>query len=525
MSPIHPAQNHGLLKIPSPPSSDPRSSVKAWPGAGMVLSVGMGVGALLDRIGGLKSLLDAPVRHVINRGELGKPSPELMKVTLNRCVAMIREECLNRKQSWSSLAKELFDAVAPDGLTRPVTDPRFRQDLENLVGSKFTPKNKVKILADGPASFDKRYRLIKKATDRIYLMSYQINEDETSMRMAELLAKAARRGVDVRVLVDKKTALSQSNSKALEKMRGAGVIINLWDRPKNPLVSLHGKIFVADDQAIVGGMNCGNSYSWRWQVASEDGSPRYRDTDLLVKGSKSVGQACEEFTKRWNEVASDTDQLPVESKFRKDDVERCSVTSAKPDSQYPPTKTRNADVMVISQCPDTDEHLKLAKATLKLILSAQHSIDIQNAYILNLPPVQQALKSAVARGVDVRVLTNSRETAAESIVATPSMRALKELAKAGVKVYLRTDSYLHSKIMVVDREYSVCGSFNLHPRSMRYDNEVMAVVHNRKFAGRLTALMNYDVRKAVAQRVGEEQITWKENLESLLAEKVFFDHL
>jgi phosphoribosylanthranilate isomerase len=58
------------------------------------------------------------------------------------------------------------------------------------------------------------------------------------------------------------------------------------------------------------------------------------------------------------------------------------------------------------------------------------------------------------------------------------------LLKRGIRIYERQDRMLHSKAMVIDGQWSVIGSCNLDPRSLRLNLEFFAVIHAPQVAAR-----------------------------------------
>lgn len=483
----------------------------------------------LDRKGLLERFLAWPVHLVVKRGALGRPCKELEQVELKRVVGMIREErgAARSRRSWDTIGKAARDAVAPDGTATPIADPRFGRELEQVIGAKFTPGNKVKLLPDGPAAFDKRYRLIEKAKERLYVATFRVEDDATGVKFSQDMAAAARRGVDVRLLIDGKTAFRQPNTETLDVMREAGVKIAMWSDKRHPLLGLHSKVFVADDQAIVGGMNYGDCYSHGWQVqGAVDTYGWWRDTDMLAKGP-AAAEAVGEFAARWNEVCDSADTLKAEHATLVDGARPSTIRidRPKPNVPFPDTKVKNTDVAVVGHRAGPDGDMHLLNGTLKLIWGAAKQIDIENAYFIEMPPVQQALQAALDRGVKVRIHTNSTASVDEPIIAAPIARTMKDLMKCGAEVYLRKEKSLHSKLMVVDDRYTVVGSYNLNPRSLHYDCELSMIVRSPEFAEAVRKVFDQDIGATHADAPQTaEAIGGADSAVSRVMERFFYEH-
>ncbi|MFW2377192.1 MAG: phospholipase D-like domain-containing protein, partial [Cellulophaga baltica] len=83
-------------------------------------------------------------------------------------------------------------------------------------------------------------------------------------------------------------------------------------------------------------------------------------------------------------------------------------------------------------------------------------------------------------GIDVRLLISEQ---ADSKIVGWSVRSYFEaLLKAGVKIYLFPDGFLHSKIIVSDDAITTIGTANLDDRSFEQNYEVNALIYDEVFA-------------------------------------------
>jgi cardiolipin synthase len=65
------------------------------------------------------------------------------------------------------------------------------------------------------------------------------------------------------------------------------------------------------------------------------------------------------------------------------------------------------------------------------------------------------------------------------------MAYIPELIENGVKVLLVPPPFVHSKLMIVDRTWSLIGSANIDPRSFRLNFEFDLEIYSREFAARM----------------------------------------
>ncbi len=65
-----------------------------------------------------------------------------------------------------------------------------------------TVRNKVKILNDGKAKFEELFEAIEGAVSSVHLEYYIFENDETGLRLTDLLARKVKEGVEVRLIYD-----------------------------------------------------------------------------------------------------------------------------------------------------------------------------------------------------------------------------------------------------------------------------------------------------------------------------------
>src|SRR5689334_24873488 len=80
--------------------------------------------------------------------------------------------------------------------------PSFSRGLWRIAAADVSSANRVRLLRDGPATFDAMIDLIERARTSVALESYIFRSDEVGRRFADALHAAVRRGVTVRLLLD-----------------------------------------------------------------------------------------------------------------------------------------------------------------------------------------------------------------------------------------------------------------------------------------------------------------------------------
>lgn len=235
-----------------------------------------------------------------------------------------------------------------------------------------------------------------------------------------------------------------------------------------------------------------------------EGTPRWRDTDMEITGP-AVADAGNQFTRVWN-----------------DQITRRGLSRTRLPMVPVPVASGAARVAVTEHVPGRDAHILLA--TLKVIEGARRTLDIENAYFITTPDLRAAVLRALDRDVRVRILTNSAESVDEPIVSAPILASLPELVARGAEVYLKRGDTLHSKFLLADGIYAWVGSYNLHPRSQRYETEMVLQVLSAPFATALGTAFEADVLAARHVTTGDS-IAVPRSTFTFIAAKYFFDQL
>ncbi|WP_241151015.1 phospholipase D-like domain-containing protein, partial [Pseudomonas viridiflava] len=94
--------------------------------------------------------------------------------------------------------------------------------------------------------------------------------------------------------------------------------------------------------------------------------------------------------------------------------------------------------------------------------------------------VSAALRLAVLRGVDVRILLPSRPDH-RTVYAASSLYAFAAL-HSGVRVFRYQPGFVHQEVVLIDQKIAAIGSANLDNRSFRLNFEIMLITVDEAFA-------------------------------------------
>ncbi|GAB3737669.1 phospholipase D family protein [Luteimonas pelagia] len=247
---------------------------------------------------------------------LGRLLPVLLLVLSTGCATLSPAQ---RERADAIAAQARDTAVSctePDACAHqsPLRDLGARAFVQSNPGA---PKHYALLLDAGGDAMLARLNLIRSATTRIDLQTYIFDQDDAGQLFIEELLAAARRGVQVRVLIDQLSALEEVETLAAL----AGAHENFRLRVYNPTFGrarpnylhyalsvlccfrdfnqrMHNKLLLVDGAiAITGGRNYQNDY-YDW-----DAQYNFRDRDLLVAGpvAREMDASFEVF---WNDRRS-----------------------------------------------------------------------------------------------------------------------------------------------------------------------------------------------------------------------------
>ncbi len=377
-------------------------------------------------------------------------------------------------------SKAILDRLKSTGVETNIYNVHLAIE-QSIVGSPLTEGNKVDLLQDGPTTYQGMIKAVETARDHINMETYILDDDEVGQRFADALIARQRHGVQVNLIHDSVGTLGTPKA-FFTRLTDAGINV-LEYNPVNPMTAKagwdvnqrdHRKLLIVDGHtAFLGGINISSVYSGGSFGARTRKRPNgelpWRDTDLRIEG-------------------------PVVAELQKLFIHTWASQKGPPLAArhyFPPPERKGTEVVrAIGSSPD--EPFSLIYATLISALNnAQTEIWLTNAYFIPDPQLLEALKAAVARGVDVKLVLPS---ATDSWLVFHAGRAYySELLAAKVKLYERRNALLHVKTAVIDGVWSSVGSTNLDWRSFLHNDEVNVVVLGTEFGKKMQAAFQADL--------------------------------
>jgi cardiolipin synthase len=354
-----------------------------------------------------------------------------------------------------------------------VHDSAFARAMGLALGPSIVDGNQVIALLNGDEIFPAMLRDIHGAQKTIALETYIYWAGETGEKFAAALAERARAGVKVHVLVDW-AGSSKLDDRLVGEMVQAGVAFRKfrplrWYNLGRINNRTHRKLLVVDGRI---GFTGGVGIADLWTGHAQD-SAHWRDSHYRAEGPV-VAQMQAAFMDNWisatGEVLHGDDYFP-------------------PLAQAGPLKAQ----LFYSSPKVGSESMELMY--LLAIAAAERSIYLSSAYFVPDALTQDALASALKRGVTVQIITPGKYVDTK-MVRGASRAAWGGLLAAGAAMFEYEPTMYHCKVFIVDDLLVSVGSTNWDPRSFRLNDEANLNIYDENFARRQVEVFRQDLAKS-----------------------------
>ncbi|WP_144182843.1 cardiolipin synthase [Elioraea rosea] len=316
--------------------------------------------------------------------------------------------------------------------------------------------NRAEIMPDTNGMIDRVVADIDAATDHAHLLFYAWLDDRNGRRVASALARAARRGVACRVMVDDLGSWGITESGLWSEMEAAGVKLGVSLPLGNPLLRLakgridlrnHRKVIVIDDRiTYCGSQNCADP-----EFGGTPPCALWVDTMMRFEGP--IARQCQHlFAGDW-------------MTFVKEDISEMLTRPLQP-------SRGDVTAQLVAAGPGL-RHATMPEMFQSLMYAARRELIISTPYYVPDEPLQSALCAAGWRGIDVTIILPAESD--HWVVAAAGRSHYQELLQAGVKVREFTEGMLHAKTLTLDGEVGLIGSANLDRRSfdLNFENNIL----------------------------------------------------
>lgn len=438
-------------------------------------------------------------------------------------------------------------ATMPPGANYPkIASTALAHPEETAIGRKIGPRaiahpglSGFRLFASGSEAFALRVQMADSAQRTLDVQYFIFKDDDTGKLLMSAMLRAASRGVRVRVLMDDTEARGQDDRVVL--LAGyPNIEVRLYNPYyyRGPITLLraaefvltmsrldyrmHNKLFVVDNAiGVVGGRNVGDEYF-------DTGDERqFGDYDVLA-----IGPIVRDLSKSFDAYWSSSLSIPVRALYGNvptgpkleqmeqqlaehrsdmhDSDEERAIRTGNPLASLLDNDTGVvwAKAEVLADSPDKagveggDEIGALfRRRLLRAAADVKEDLLIVSPYFIPGAKGEALLKKLRARGVRVRVLTNSLLSTDVLAVHAGYRRFRVPLLEAGVQLYevkplpgkphprgglLKTPSSgqfsLHAKAYVFDRNRIFIGSANFDRRSLHLNTEIGLMIDSSELA-------------------------------------------
>ncbi|OCX11877.1 phospholipase [Stutzerimonas xanthomarina] len=457
----------------------------------------------------------------------------------------------------------------PDSYALPAHDSPLASQLRQLAAERSPGHSGFRLLSASSEAFAARMKMIRAAQVSLDVQYYIVHDGLTTRALVNELLEAADRGVRVRVLLDDLTsdgsdyriATLAAHPNVLIRVfnplhlgrsniltRSLGRLLNLSQQHRR----MHNKLILADGSlAIVGGRNLGDEYF------DADQTLNFTDIDLLGAGQVAA-QLAISFDQYWNHSLSvpiqqflrrppsvdelaearrqlddylETERARGDPRYRKLLVEQRQTTLDQwlRELTWAPSEALWDHPDKISAEGMPDPSLLLTSQLQPTLDNVRQELTLVSAYFVPTDEGVDYFARLAQANVDIQVLTNSLEATDVPAVHGGYAPYRHELLRLGVRLFeLRrqpdqearfslsgdSESSLHSKAAIFDRQSVFLGSLNFDPRSVLWNTEVGILVHSPELASEAHQLtlegaapaISYEVR--LIETDGRERLIW-----------------
>jgi cardiolipin synthase len=336
--------------------------------------------------------------------------------------------------------------------------------LRSATSSVYSARNQVELVQGGHDYFSRLIGLINSATTSFHLQVYIYDSDETGILVGNALQAAARRGVNVYLLLDGYASQNLSEEFRLS-LQNSGVNFR-WFKPIFKSKSfyfgrrLHHKIAVADgSRALVGGINISNRYN------DLPDQPAWLDWAVEVSGesAEQLNRLCVSF---WNRAIFQSGRKADMTPLRKDMITEAECL----------VRVRRNDWV--------NRKVEISRSYLEMMKRAEKEIIILCSYFLPGSMIRNALSKAVRRGLKITVIIASDSDV--SLTKAAEKYWYPWLLRHHIRIYEYQPTVLHGKLAVFDKKWVTIGSYNINNISAYASVELNLDIKNDEF-GRKTA--------------------------------------
>ena len=377
--------------------------------------------------------------------------------------------------------------------------------------------DRARIIEDNKDALNLRLRMFNNASNRIVISTYDFHSDRSGKDVISTLIEAAKRGVEVKILVDGFTGFieMERNPYFYALSSCENVEIKLYNRinffkPWKTMGRLHDKYILVDDNLyLMGGRNTFNVF------LGDYGYKNYDREVLVYTGEVNEKSSIHQLEKHFNEIWN----LKVCSQLKKRSIfiSKENMEEAKKQLKKHYVKTINEDPQRLENlnyesftfetnkitllCNPTGVHAKEPRvfySLTELMKSAKGEVKIHTPYVICNQYMYDTFAEVCKDNPNVMLMTNSVANNGNPFGASDYMKNKEKILETGIHIreYEGGVSY-HGKSLTIGNELAILGSFNMDMRSTYLNTELMLVIDSKALNSQLRECMEHYEKDSV----------------------------
>ena len=338
--------------------------------------------------------------------------------------------------------------------------------IDKWAGFPLYQNTQTKYYSCGEEMFPDMLEALRGAKHFIFLEYFIIEEGYMFNTILDILEEKAKAGVDVRFIYDDVGSINSISFGYYKKLQERGIPCVTFN-PFKPLISVvmnnrdHRKIFVVDGYiGFTGGINLADEY-----INKVKRFGYWKDTGVRIEG-EAVWSLTAMFLEMWNYINRSTEDY---SRF---------LPSVYREKEF----TSDGFVQPYGDSPLDNENVG-ENIYLNIINRAKNYVYIFTPYLILGTELSHAMISAARSGVDVRIVVP--EIPDKKLIYLQTKANFRPLIEAGVRIYLYTPGFIHSKCIVADDDTAIVGTCNLDFRSMYWNFEDFVYMYRTQCIGKI----------------------------------------
>lgn len=318
----------------------------------------------------------------------------------------------------------------------------------------------------GEEAFESILKDLRSAEKFIFMEYFIIGSGVMLDQILDILKEKVKHGVVVRIIYDDFGSINAIPPHFIKEMESIGIQTRRFN-PYKPMLSVimndrdHRKILVIDGRvAHTGGYNIADEY-----INKKIRFGYWKDAGIRVEG-ECVNSFTTMFLEMWNYINKDN---AVHDEY------------LNPHNTFSQSEKSG---FVQPFCDSPLEHDDVGENLYVSIISrAKKYVYIFTPYLILGTELSHAMISAARSGVDVRIVVPKIPD--KKLIYLQTKANFRPLIEAGVRIYLYTPGFIHSKCIVADDDTAIVGTCNLDFRSMYWNFEDFVYMYRTQCIGKI----------------------------------------